>query len=612
MADNSAQGKTKTAAAPPYLALARKYRPQHFGDLVGQDAMVRTLQNAFRSGRVAHAFLLTGVRGVGKTTTARILARALNYVPPAGDARPLAELDFTQSLPKGALCDEILQGRQADVMELDAASHGGIDDMRALIEQARYRPMAARCKVYIIDEVHMLSTEAFNGLLKILEEPPPHVKFIFATTEIRKVPVTILSRCQRFDLRRLSHKEIEGLLGRVCVQEKVELAPEILALVARAADGSARDGLSLLDRLMARAAEAQAVSLEEVRQALGLADRARIFDLLEHVLKGDTKAALAELQEQYRLGADAAGVLAELAELTHWLGRLKFVADTDMVLSLSEEQTARARVMAEAISVPALARLWQVLLKAHQEVAGAALPLAAADMAMIRLTHITTQPTPDVLLRKLAPDMMKAQDTPAAAPAAGEKQEKNPPAGEDAKTGDSPSTKSPTAGPPTAGAAGAEDSKAEDSKADAGEDAKTGEKPSAKSPTAGAPTAGAEDSKAEDSKADAGEDAKTGDSPSDKSPTAGAPTAGAAGEGAATDDKPSAKLPTAGAEAEAGEKQEKKLPAGEDAKTGDSPSDKSPTAGAPPAGAPTAGGGELLRQAQSLFPRAELVSQTAV
>ena len=563
MADNSAQGKTKTAAAPPYLALARKYRPQHFGDLVGQDAMVRTLQNAFRSGRVAHAFLLTGVRGVGKTTTARILARALNYVPPAGDARPLAELDFTQSLPKGALCDEILQGRQADVMELDAASHGGIDDMRALIEQARYRPMAARCKVYIIDEVHMLSTEAFNGLLKILEEPPPHVKFIFATTEIRKVPVTILSRCQRFDLRRLSHKEIEGLLGRVCAQEKVELAPEILALVARAADGSARDGLSLLDRLMARAAEAQAVSLEEVRQALGLADRARIFDLLEHVLKGDTKAALAELQEQYRLGADAAGVLAELAELTHWLGRLKFVADTDMVLSLSEEQTARARVMAEAISVPALARLWQVLLKAHQEVAGAALPLAAADMAMIRLTHITTQPTPDVLLRKLAPDMMKAQDTPAAAPAAGEKQEKKPPAGEDAKTGDSPSTKSPTAG-------GAEDSKAEDSKADAGEDAEAGEKPSDKLPTAGAagaPTAGgAEDSKAEDSKADAGEDAKTGAKPSDKSPTAG--------------------------------------DAGADAKTGEKPSDKLPTAG--PAG------GELLRQAQSLFPRAELVSQTAV
>ena len=464
MADNSAQGKTKTAAAPPYLALARKYRPQHFGDLVGQDAMVRTLQNAFRSGRVAHAFLLTGVRGVGKTTTARILARALNYVPPAGDARPLAELDFTQSLPKGALCDEILQGRQADVMELDAASHGGIDDMRALIEQARYRPMAARCKVYIIDEVHMLSTEAFNGLLKILEEPPPHVKFIFATTEIRKVPVTILSRCQRFDLRRLSHKEIEGLLGRVCAQEKVELAPEILALVARAADGSARDGLSLLDRLMARAAEAQAVSLEEVRQALGLADRARIFDLLEHVLKGDTKAALAELQEQYRLGADAAGVLAELAELTHWLGRLKFVADTDMVLSLSEEQTARARVMAEAISVPALARLWQVLLKAHQEVAGAALPLAAADMAMIRLTHITTQPTPDVLLRKLAPDMMKAQRHPRhCQPRKKRKREKTARSGTGAKTGDSPSAQSPTAGSAHA-QVGAEDSKAEDSK----------------------------------------------------------------------------------------------------------------------------------------------------
>ena len=415
MADNPARGKSETAADRPYLALARKYRPQHFGELVGQDAMVRTLQNAFRSGRVAHAFLLTGVRGVGKTTTARLLARALNYVPPAGDARPLAELDFTQSLPMGAFCAEILQGRQADVMELDAASHGGIDDMRALIDKARYRPMAARCKVYIIDEVHMLSTEAFNGLLKILEEPPPHVKFIFATTEIRKVPVTILSRCQRFDLRRLRHKEIQELLQKVCAKEGAELAPEILALVARAADGSARDGLSLLDRLLARAAGGEKVQLEEVRQALGLADRARNFDLLEHVLKGDTKAALAEWHAQYQLGADAAGMLAELSELTHWLGRLKFVPDTEMALGLSEEQSGRARVIAEAISVPALARLWQILLKAHQEVSSAALPLAAADMAMIRLTHVTTQPTPDALLRKLAPSVQE-RDTPAAPP----------------------------------------------------------------------------------------------------------------------------------------------------------------------------------------------------
>lgn len=392
-------GSAAPKADAGYRVLARKYRPTTFDDLVGQEAMVRTLSNAFESGRIAHAFMLTGVRGVGKTTTARILARALNYSKALnseegrGD-RPTIELhDF------GEHCEAIMESRHQDVLEMDAASRTGIDDIREIIESVRYNPVSARYKVYIIDEVHMLSKAAFNGLLKTLEEPPEHVKFIFATTEIRKVPVTVLSRCQRFDLRRLSSEELMGLLKKVAGKEDVAIEDAALGLLARAAEGSARDGLSLLDQGIAHGAGS--IKEEDVRDMLGLADRARVFDLFDLVMKGEIAPALAELRDQYDAGADPAVVLSDLAELTHWLTRLKLAESAADDMTVTETERVRGQEMAKALPVRVLSRTWQMLLKGIGEVQGAAKPIAAAEMILVRLAYVADQPSPEDLVAKL-------------------------------------------------------------------------------------------------------------------------------------------------------------------------------------------------------------------
>ena len=387
------------AAAEPasetsgYQVLARKYRPRVFEDLVGQEAMVRTLKNAFETNRVAHAFMLTGVRGVGKTTTARILARALNYEKPGVDG-PTIHMDGL-----GVHCEAIMESRHVDVMEMDAASRTGIDDIREIIDSVRYLPVSARYKVYIIDEVHMLSKQAFNGLLKTLEEPPAHVKFIFATTEIRKVPVTVLSRCQRFDLRRLSVEELAGLLGSVAGKENVEAEEAALKLIARAADGSARDSLSLLDRAIAHGQNG--VREDDVRDMLGLADRARIFDLFDLLMKGDIGGALNELRAQYDVGADPAVVLSDLADLTHWLTRLKLVDGASEDIAMSETERQRGSEMAKRLPIRVLSRTWQMLLKGLAEVQGAARPIAAAEMVMVRLAYVADGPSPEELAEQL-------------------------------------------------------------------------------------------------------------------------------------------------------------------------------------------------------------------
>ncbi len=337
--------------------------------------------------------MLTGVRGVGKTTTARILARALNYTKADGD-KPTIELhDF------GEHCEAIMESRHQDVLEMDAASRTGIDDIREIIESVRYNPVSARYKVYIIDEVHMLSKAAFNGLLKTLEEPPEHVKFIFATTEIRKVPVTVLSRCQRFDLRRLSSEELMGLLKKVAGNENVEIEEAALGLLARAAEGSARDGLSLLDQGIAHGAGS--IKEEDVRDMLGLADRARVFDLFDLVMKGEIAPALAELRDQYDAGADPAVVLSDLAELTHWLTRLKLAESAADDMTVTETERVRGQEMAKALPVRVLSRTWQMLLKGIGEVQGAAKPIAAAEMILVRLAYVADQPSPEELVAKL-------------------------------------------------------------------------------------------------------------------------------------------------------------------------------------------------------------------
>lgn len=381
------------AKASGYQVLARKYRPTIFEDLLGQEAMVRTLSNAFDSGRIAHAFMLTGVRGVGKTTTARILARALNYEKP-GVIAPTIHMDGP-----GVHCDAIMESRHVDVMEMDAASRTGIDDIREIIDGVRYLPVSARYKVYIIDEVHMLSKQAFNGLLKTLEEPPAHVKFIFATTEIRKVPITVLSRCQRFDLRRLSVEELTQLLGGVAGKENVGIEDAAVKLLARAADGSARDSLSLLDRAIAYGEGG--VHEADIRDMLGLADRARIFDLFDCLMKGDIGAALAELRAQYEIGADPAVVLSDLAELTHWLTRLKLVDSAGDDVAMSETERTRGREMAAKLPIRVLARTWQMLLKGISEVNGAARPIAAAEMVLVRIAYVSEGPGPEDLMEQL-------------------------------------------------------------------------------------------------------------------------------------------------------------------------------------------------------------------
>ena len=381
-------------ASSTYRVLARKYRPKDFSDLmVGQEPMVRTLTNAFESGRIAQAYMLTGVRGVGKTTTARILARALNYQT-AEINKPTIDLRVP-----GEHCQAIMEGRHVDVIEMDAASHTGIDDIREIIEQVRYRPVSARYKVYIIDEVHMLSTQAFNGLLKTLEEPPEHVKFIFATTEIRKVPITVLSRCQRFDLRRISASDLVGLFTAISTKEGFTADQEALAMIARAAEGSARDGLSLLDQAIAHGNGH--VEVETVRNMLGLADRARIVDLFAQILKGDVAAALSEFGAQYEAGANPVVVLNDLADFTHLVTRMKYVPDANEDASLSEVERTRGSQFAQEIAVTTLSRVWQMLLKGIPEVENSSRPAGAAEMVIIRLAHAANLPAPEDAARRL-------------------------------------------------------------------------------------------------------------------------------------------------------------------------------------------------------------------
>jgi DNA polymerase-3 subunit gamma/tau len=389
-------GDAPEAPAGGYRVLARKYRPASFDDLIGQDAMVRTISNAFESGRIPQAWILTGVRGVGKTTTARILARALNYELPDGSITAP-----TITMPAmGVHCQAIIESRHIDVLEMDAASHNSVEDVRQINDAIRYAPVSARYKVYILDEVHMLSGAAFNALLKTLEEPPPHAKFIFATTEIRKVPVTVLSRCQRFDLRRVDAvllvKHLEGIAGK----EKIEVEPAALALIARAAEGSVRDSLSLFDQAIAHAAGK--VAAEDVRQMLGLADRVRIVDLFEALMKGDVGAALKELREQYDIGADPGVVLSDLAEFTHFVTRVKVVPSVADDVSLSEAERVRGRAFAQKLSLPVLSRTWQMLLKGVGEVQASGRPVAAAEMVLVRIAYVADLPTPDEVVRSLS------------------------------------------------------------------------------------------------------------------------------------------------------------------------------------------------------------------
>ncbi len=392
-AGNLGSDNSGSAASAAYRVLARKYRPANFAELVGQEPMVRTLTNAFATGRIAQAWMLTGVRGVGKTTTARILARALNYRTPEVN-QPSVDL----AVP-GEHCQAIMEGRHVDVIEMDAASHTGIDDIRDIIERVRYAPVAARYKVYIIDEVHMLSTQAFNGLLKTLEEPPSHVKFIFATTEIRKVPITVLSRCQRFDLRRIDAGALVAHLAAISEREGIAVDDDALAMIARAAEGSARDSLSILDQAIAHGGGS--VDAATVRAMLGLADRARVVDLFEHVMKGDVAAALGELCAQYDTGADPAAVLTDLAEFNHLVTRLRFVPGAADDASLSQDERERGAAFAEKLSVKVLSRSWQMLLKGIPEVQSSNRPMAAAEMVLIRLAHAADLPTLDEALKSL-------------------------------------------------------------------------------------------------------------------------------------------------------------------------------------------------------------------
>ncbi|MFL5185953.1 MAG: DNA polymerase III subunit gamma/tau [Microvirga sp.] len=382
------------APASPYRVLARKYRPKTFDDLIGQEAMVRTLSNAFETGRIPQAWMLTGVRGVGKTTTARILARGLNYQRQDGSGSP------TIHMPElGVHCEAIMESRHVDVLEMDAASHTGIDDVRQIIDGIRYSPVTARYKVYIIDEVHMLSEKAFNAFLKTLEEPPPHAKFIFATTEIRKVPVTILSRCQRFDLRRIEADKLVAHLSRICNAEGVQADQEALAAIARAAEGSARDSLSLMDQAIAHGAGV--VTPDTVRDMLGLADRAQIIDLFEAVMRGDVPAAFAGLRSQYDAGADPAVILSDLAAFSHIVTRLKLIPEAAKDPALSEIERTRGLDYAQKLSVRTLSRAWQILLKGIPEVQSSNRPIAAAEMVVVRLAYAADLPTPDEALRAL-------------------------------------------------------------------------------------------------------------------------------------------------------------------------------------------------------------------
>ncbi|MBY0509675.1 MAG: DNA polymerase III subunit gamma/tau [Rhodospirillaceae bacterium] len=409
----------KDASADTYRVLARKYRPTTFGQLIGQDALVRTLTNAITSGRLAQGYMLTGVRGVGKTTTARLIARALNCIGPDGKGGPTPG-------PCGVCvhCKAIAEDRHVDVLEMDAASRTGIDDIRELLDGVRYRPTSARYKIYIVDEVHMLSEKAFNALLKTLEEPPEHVKFIFATTEIRKVPVTVLSRCQRFDLRRIESAELQKLFAEISTREGAEVEEGALKLIARAADGSARDGLSILDQAISQAAPTQnsgngtrKVTEMAVRDMLGLADRAQVFDLFDAVMTGDVKKALDLLANQYAAGASPVVVLQDLLELVHWLTRMKVAPDGASDPALAETERTRGIAMSERLGMPVLTRSWQMLLKGLGEARAAPMPLQAVEMVIVRMAYAAELPTPADAIKSLESGAPRPQRAPSSAPA---------------------------------------------------------------------------------------------------------------------------------------------------------------------------------------------------
>jgi DNA polymerase-3 subunit gamma/tau len=377
-----------------YQVLARKYRPETFSDLIGQEAMVRTLKNAFDADRIAQAFMMTGIRGVGKTTTARIIAKGMNCIGLEGNTGPT-----TSPCGQCEHCVAISEGRHVDVLEMDAASRTGVDDIREIIDSVHYRAASARFKIYIIDEVHMLSNNAFNALLKTLEEPPEHVKFIFATTEIRKVPVTVLSRCQRFDLRRIEPEEMIKMLQNLAKLENASISNEALALITRASEGSARDAQSLLDQAISHGAGE--TSVDQVRAMLGLADRGRVLDLFEFIMRGQAKEALNELGSQYSDGADPIGIIRDLAEVTHWVSVIKITPDAADDPTVSPDEKTRGQAFSQSLSMRILTRTWQLLLKALEEISSAPNPMMAAEMAVIRITHVSDLPSPEELVKKL-------------------------------------------------------------------------------------------------------------------------------------------------------------------------------------------------------------------
>ncbi len=394
------ENKEKSTLKNSYKVLARKYRPQNFEDLMGQEIMVQTLRNAFKTNRIAHAYILTGVRGIGKTTTARLLARSLNY-----ETETINEPNIEMS-ELDRHCLEIMESRHIDVIEMDAASRTGIADIREIIDSVNYSPSSARYKIYIIDEVHMLSKAAFNGLLKTLEEPPSHVKFIFATTEVQKIPLTILSRCQRFDLKRFDHDMIKSLLNNVCEKEMVSVEDPIIDLIAKASGGSARDSLSLLDQAMALSNDGN-ISEEKIRQMLGLSDQSRIIDLYEFISNAEVEKALLEAKNQADIGIDPVNLIESLGDLIHELTRLKVTEDNGDNLSLGPEGLNRIKALKDKTTVKHLSRYWQMILKASSEIKNFSNPLAALEMAIIRMAYISDLPTPDEIIKKIEGNDLK-------------------------------------------------------------------------------------------------------------------------------------------------------------------------------------------------------------